>query len=42
MSNWSHSELPLLRRLGVALANYSRRLRLPPRDCCSHPGEPGC
>jgi hypothetical protein len=42
ISNWRHSELPFLERLGVALGNYSRRFRIPPRNCCDHDGEPGC
>lgn len=42
ISNWRNSDLPFLQRLGLALVNYSRRLRVPPRDCCGHPGEPGC
>ena len=42
ISNWNRSDLPVLRRLGLAFANYSRRLRIPPQTCCGHPGEPGC
>jgi len=42
MTNWRTSSLPLLPRFGVALRNWSRRLRIPPRDCCGNDGEPGC
>lgn len=42
ISNWNRSELPVARRLLVALRNYRRRFRLPPQTCCGHPGEPGC
>ncbi|HXG36787.1 MAG TPA: hypothetical protein VNL15_07445 [Dehalococcoidia bacterium] len=42
ISNWNNSDLPFFRRLGVALANYSRRFRIPPQNCCGHPGDPGC
>jgi hypothetical protein len=42
ISNWRNSELPFFERLGVALANYSRRFRIPPRNCCGHSGDPGC
>lgn len=42
ISNWRNSDLPFFRRLGVALVNYSRRFRIPPRNCCGYPGEPGC
>lgn len=42
ISNWNRSDLPFFRRLGVALGNYGRRLRVPPRDCCGNPGQPGC
>lgn len=41
-ANWRNSDLPFLRRLWVAVENYARRLRIPPRDCCDHPGQPGC
>lgn len=41
-NNWRTSDLPFWRRLGVALTNYARRLRIPPRDCCDRPGQPGC
>ena len=42
ITNWQASDLPIFERLGVALGNYSRRFRIPPRSCCGHPGEPGC
>jgi hypothetical protein len=42
ISNWSDSDLPFCQRLLVALKNYSRRFRIPPRNCCDHPGQPGC
>ena len=42
ISNWRNSDLPFFERLGVALVNYSRRIRIPPRNCCGHPGDPGC
>jgi len=42
MTNWRTSSLPLPRRLTIALRNWGRRLRIPPRDCCGNDGEPGC
>ena len=42
ISNWSESELPVARRFAVALRNWSRRFRIPPRDCCGNDGQPGC
>ncbi|MCS7206801.1 MAG: hypothetical protein NZ951_02565 [Dehalococcoidia bacterium] len=41
-ANWRASPLPVLKRLGVAVRNLVRRFGPPPRDCCGHPGEPGC
>ncbi|HEX9435823.1 MAG TPA: hypothetical protein VGA16_01535 [Candidatus Limnocylindria bacterium] len=40
--NFGASDLPLARRALVALRNALRRFGPPPRDCCGHPGEPGC
>ncbi|MEX2158052.1 MAG: hypothetical protein WEB04_01465 [Dehalococcoidia bacterium] len=42
ISNWRESSLPVPKRVGVAMLNWSRRFRIPPRDCCGHPGDPGC
>jgi hypothetical protein len=42
ISNWRESALPLPERFALAMLNWSRRFRIPPRDCCGHPGEPGC
>ena len=42
ITNWQNSELPFFERLGVALGNYSRRFRIPPRNCCDNLGQPGC
>ena len=42
ISNWSNSDLPFFRRLALALGNYSRRVRIPPQNCCGNFGQPGC
>jgi hypothetical protein len=42
ITNWRQSDLPFFRRLGVAMRNYGRRFSVPPRNCCGHPGQPGC
>lgn len=42
ISNWGNSDLPFLRRLGAGLTNFSRRFRIPIKDCCGNHGEPGC
>ncbi|MHB8630671.1 MAG: hypothetical protein ACYC9W_01940 [Candidatus Limnocylindria bacterium] len=36
------SDLPVGRRLAVAVANVLRRVTTPPHACCGRPGEPGC
>ncbi|HXG42954.1 MAG TPA: hypothetical protein VNL95_09570 [Dehalococcoidia bacterium] len=42
IANWGSSDLPLWRRLAVALRNLARRLGAPPRNCCGRYGQPGC
>ncbi|HYJ61026.1 MAG TPA: hypothetical protein VE032_06125 [Actinomycetota bacterium] len=39
-SNWSESDLPLVRRSAVLARNRARSLRN--GGCCGHHGEPGC
>lgn len=40
-TNWRESDLPFHRKLAVAVRNNWIKLRTR-RDCCGHPGEPGC
>ena len=39
--NWRRSDLPFLTKLRMATANNWRKMRTR-RNCCGHPGEPGC
>ncbi|MDP9330594.1 MAG: hypothetical protein M3P11_08170 [Actinomycetota bacterium] len=38
-TNWSESDLPLFRRLGVTARNRVKALR---HGCCGNHGQPGC
>lgn len=40
-TNWRSSDLPVPQRLAVALRNNLTKLRTM-KDCCGHPGQPGC
>ena len=42
LTNWRQSDLPFFSKMFVTVKNYSRRFRLPPRNCCGNYGQPGC
>ena len=42
MTNWRQSPLPFLEKFAVAMRNYSRRIGIPPKNCCGNYGQPGC
>jgi hypothetical protein len=39
-TNWSESDLPFVRKVGVTVRNRMRSLVN--KGCCGHHGEPGC
>ena len=39
--NWRSSDLPLLKKLTLTAKNEWRKVRTL-KNCCGHPGEPGC
>jgi hypothetical protein len=42
-SNWSGSDLPILRRVAVTFRNRSKAYLVPPFEgCCGNYGQPGC
>jgi hypothetical protein len=41
ISNWSESDLPAWRKLGVALRNTTKKV-VTLSHCCGNHGEPGC
>ncbi len=40
-TNWRESDLPFHRKLAAVVRNNWIKLRTR-RNCCGHPGEPGC
>jgi len=40
-TNWRESDLPFHRKLAAVARNNWIKLRTR-RNCCGHPGEPGC
>jgi len=41
VTNWREHDAPFLTKLRLAARNNWTKLRTR-RDCCGHPGEPGC